>query len=95
MLRRRPPGTPTIQQDSYGIPTEGKKKEGNPTPELNTPWAPSGPERIEDAMRRDTATPSFWGLAFRDPFQQVVRAGLCLPIFWLILFDLVRPCQIL
>ena len=43
---------------------------------------------IEDAMRRDTATPAFWGLALCDPFRQVVRAGLCLPIFWLILFDL-------
>ena len=74
---------------------KGDLQVGNPPFNVNTPWAPSGPERIEDAMRRDTATPSFWGLAFRDPFQQVVRAGLCLPIFWLILFDLVRPCQIL
>jgi hypothetical protein len=39
-------------------------------------------------MRRDTAAPSFWSLAFRDPFRQVVLAGLCLPILWLILFDL-------
>ena len=33
---------------------------------------------IEDAMRRDTAAPSFWGLAIRVPFLQVVPAGLCL-----------------
>ena len=33
---------------------------------------------IEDAMRRHTAAPSFWGLAIRVPFLQVVPAGLCL-----------------
>ena len=32
--------------------------------DLNTPRAPSGLEQIEDAMRRDTAAPSSWGLAF-------------------------------
>ena len=31
-------------------------------------------------------------LAFRDPFRQVALAGLCLPIRWLILFDLGRFC---
>ena len=46
-------------------------------------------------MRRDTAAPSFWGSAIRDPFRQVALAGLCLPILWLILFDLGRPWQIL
>ena len=45
---------------------------------------------IEDAMRRDTAAPSFLGSAFRDSFRQVALAGLCLPILWLILFDLGR-----
>ena len=39
--------------------------------------------------------PHFWGLAFRDPFRQVALAGLCLPILWLILFDLGRSWQIL
>ena len=44
---------------------------------------------IEDAMRRDTAAPSFWGSACRALFRWVVFAGLCLAIVWLILFDLV------
>ena len=35
---------------------------------------------LEDAMRRDTAAPSFWGLAIRVPFLQVVPAGLCLRV---------------
>jgi hypothetical protein len=48
------------------------------------------PPIIEDALRRDTAAPSFWSLAFRDPFRQVAPAGLCLPFLCLILFDLVR-----
>ena len=38
-----------------------KLKIGKVTFELNTPRAPSGPERIQDAMRRDTAAPAFWG----------------------------------
>ena len=62
---------------------------GNPPFDLNTPRAPPGLERIEDAMRRDTAAPSFWGSAFRALFRWVVFAGLCLAIVWLILFDLV------
>ena len=44
---------------------------------------------IEDAMRRDTAAPSFWDSACRALFRGVVFAGLCLAIVWLILFDLV------
>ena len=32
--------------------------------DANTPWAPPGPERIEDAMRRDTAAPQFWKVPF-------------------------------
>ena len=35
------------------------KQIGNASLKLNTPRAPTGPERIEDAMRRDTAAPSF------------------------------------
>ena len=46
----------------------------------NTPWAPSGPRRIEDAMRRDTIAPSFWSLAISDSFWQVAPASLCLPL---------------
>ena len=61
----------------------------------NTPWAPTGPKRIEDAMRRDTAAPAFWSSAFRDPFAHVGFACYCLAIVWLILFDLVRSCQVL
>jgi hypothetical protein len=34
--------------------------------------------------------PHFWDLAIRDPFRQMALAGLCLPILWLILFDLGR-----
>ena len=41
---------------------------------LNTPRAPSGVERIEDAMRRDTSAPSFWGLAF---LCSVSESGAC------------------
>ena len=32
--------------------------------------------------------PHFGARRFRDPFRQVALAGLCLPILWLILFDL-------
>ena len=35
----------------------------HPTTYANTPWAPSVPERIEYAMRRDTAAPSLCSLA--------------------------------
>ena len=38
--------------------------------------------------------PHFWSSAFHDLFLQVALAGLCLPIFWLILFDLGRSWQI-
>ncbi len=43
---------------------------------------------IEDAMRRDTAAPENWSLAFRDPFWHVLFSGCCLSILWLILLDL-------
>ena len=45
---------------------------------------------IADAMRCDTVAPSFWSSAFRDSFRQEALAGLCLPILWLIMFDLGR-----
>ena len=38
---------------------------GKVTFELNTPRAPSGPERIKDAMRRDTAAPQLEQVPFR------------------------------
>ena len=41
-----------------------EQKIGKVTLDLNTPLAPSGLKRVKDAMRRDTAAPSFWGLAF-------------------------------
>ena len=43
---------------------------------------------IEDAMRRDTAAPENWSLAFRDPFWHVLFSGCCLSILRLILLDL-------
>ena len=49
---------------------------------------------IEDAMRLDTAASSFWGSAFCALFRRVSFASLCLAIFWLILFHLVRSCQV-
>ena len=48
---------------------------------------------IEDAMRRDTAAPENWSLAFRDPFWHVLFSGCCLPILWLILLDLGWSCH--
>ena len=64
---------------------------------LNTPRAPSGLERIEDAMRPDIAAISFWGLAFSC---SVSDSGACRempadPLFdlggsWESLADLVR-----
>ena len=44
-------------------------------------------------MRRDTAAPSFWDSAFRDPFRHEAPAALCLAIVWL--FHLVSSCPIL
>ena len=37
----------------------------NPPLDLNTPWAPTDPKRIEYAMRRDTAAPHFEQMPFR------------------------------
>ena len=68
--------------------------------DLNTPRAPSGLERIEGAMRRDTAAPSFRSLAFlwsvsasgawrempADPLVELVWS-------WQILGDPGRSCQ--
>jgi len=44
---------------------------------------------IEGAMRRDTAAPENWSLAFRDPFwHDLLFSGCCLSILRLVLLDL-------
>ena len=48
----------------------------------------SHPSIIVGRLRRDTAAPKNWSLAFRDPFWHVLFSGCCLPILWLILLDL-------
>ena len=54
--------------------------------DLNTP---SGPEQIEDVMRRDTVAPlGFWARRFRDSFRRLAFSGLCLAFVWSNLFDL-------
>ena len=41
-----PPGEHTNQQDNPHSNKRKKTEEGNPGQDPNTPWAPSGPERI-------------------------------------------------
>ena len=69
-----------------------KLKTGKVSFDSDTPRAPSGLERIQDAMRRDTAAPLFWSLAINDPFRPLAAASLSLPLRS---FDLVGSCQIL
>ena len=47
---------------------------------------------LKTPMRRDTAAPACFGLAFCDPFRHVALTDLCFSILWLIMFDLVRSC---
>ena len=70
--------------------------------DLNTPRAPSGPERIADAMRRDTAAPSSLGLdvlcyvSASDAWRFMLGAPL-VDLVWSCsnLADLARSWQVL
>ena len=63
---------------------------------LNTPRAPTGLERIEDAMRRDTAAPLF----VQVPFRGVRFLAVC-DIIWnavscfVFLIFVCVPCSVL
>ena len=56
--------------------TKTKEKVGKVMFELNTPRAPSGPERIEDAMRRRHCRLRIWGSAGCDSFCELWRVDV-------------------
>ena len=72
------------------------KQIGNASLKLNTPRAPTGPERIEDAMRRDTAAPLYVQVPFRG-----VRFFVVCDIIWnavscfVFLIFVCVPCSVL
>ena len=101
--RRTCQRTLTNQQDSLlftyiNTKIEGKNivlrwhtKKGTSFRHANTPWAPLGPKRIEDAMRRDTAAPSIYGFGV-SWFVSV--SGACSSVIDDPLVDLVWSWQI-
>ena len=52
-----------------------KKYIGKVTLDQNTPQAPLGPERIENAMRRKHRRPRIWGSAVCDSFCKLLRVS--------------------